>query len=69
MLYEVITIVVCPPFVNLASAAEALAGSNIKLGAQNMHFENNGAFTGEISADMLLAFGVKYVILGHSEIV
>ncbi len=62
-----VDIVVCPPFVNLAAAAQALAGSNIKLGAQNMHFEKNGAFTGEVSADMLLALGVKYVILGHSE--
>ena len=62
-----VDIVVCPPFVNLAAASEALAGSNIKLGAQNMHYEQSGAFTGEISADMLLAFGVEYVILGHSE--
>ncbi len=62
-----VDIVVCPTFVNLATAAQALAGSNIKLGAQNMHFEKSGAYTGEISADMLLAFGVKYVILGHSE--
>lgn len=62
-----VDIVVCPTFVNLAAAADVLAGSNIKLGAQNMHFEKSGAFTGEISADMLLAFGVKYVILGHSE--
>ncbi len=62
-----VDIVVCPPFVNLAAAAEALAGSNIKLGAQNMHYEASGAYTGEISAEMLLAFGVKYVILGHSE--
>ena len=62
-----VDVVVCPTFVNLSTAAEALAGSNIKLGAQNMHFEKSGAYTGEISADMLLAFGVKYVILGHSE--
>lgn len=62
-----VDIVVCPTFVNLATAAQALAGSNIKLGAQNMHFEKSGAYTGEISADMLLAFGVQYVILGHSE--
>ncbi len=62
-----VDIVVCPTFVNLSTAAQALAGSNIKLGAQNMHFEKSGAYTGEISADMLLAFGVKYVILGHSE--
>jgi triosephosphate isomerase len=62
-----VDIVVCPPFVDLAAAKEALAGSNIKLGAQNMHFEESGAYTGEISPGMLLALGVEYVILGHSE--
>jgi len=62
-----VDVVVCPPFVNLESASAALAGSNIKLGAQNMHFEQSGAYTGEIASDMLLAFGVEYVILGHSE--
>jgi triosephosphate isomerase len=53
--------------VNLAAAKAALDGSNIKLGAQNMHFEESGAYTGEISPEMLLAMGVEYVILGHSE--
>jgi len=62
-----VEIVVCPPFVCLAAAKGALEGSNIKLGAQNMHFEQSGAFTGEVSPDMLLALGVEYVILGHSE--
>ncbi len=62
-----VDIVVCPPFIDLAAAKEALAGSNIKLGAQNMHFEESGAYTGEISPGMLLALGVEYVILGHSE--
>jgi triosephosphate isomerase len=62
-----VDIVVCPPFVDLAAAKEALAGSNIKLGAQNMHYEESGAYTGEISPGMLLALGVEYVILGHSE--
>ncbi len=62
-----VDVVVCPPFVDLAAAKDALAGSNIKLGAQNMHFEESGAFTGEISPGMLLALGVEYVILGHSE--
>ncbi len=62
-----VDIVVCPPFVDLAAAKAALAGSNIKLGAQNMHYEESGAYTGEISAGMLLAMGVEYVILGHSE--
>jgi triose-phosphate isomerase len=60
-------VVVCPPAVCLAAAAEALKGSNIKLGAQNVHWARSGAFTGEISADMLKALDVEYVILGHSE--
>jgi triosephosphate isomerase len=58
---------VCPTFVALAPAVEALKGSNIKVGAQNMYFEDSGAYTGEISADMLLDIPVEYVILGHSE--
>ncbi|MEG2542437.1 MAG: triose-phosphate isomerase [Christensenellaceae bacterium] len=61
------TVVVCPSFACLAAAKEALAGSEIALGAQNMHFEQSGAYTGEVSADMLLALGVEYVIIGHSE--
>lgn len=61
------TVVVCPTFVCLSAAAQALAGSNIHLGAQNMHFKPSGAYTGEVSADMLKAVGVEYVILGHSE--
>ena len=60
-------VVVCPPFVCLAAVGEALKGSNIRLGAQNMHFAEKGAFTGEISADMLKELGVEYVIIGHSE--
>ncbi|MBS1412080.1 MAG: triose-phosphate isomerase [Christensenellaceae bacterium] len=60
-------VVVCPPAVCLAAAAEALKGSNIKLGAQNVHWARSGAFTGEISADMLKELDVEYVILGHSE--
>lgn len=64
---DTVDIVVCPPFVNLAAAKAALEGSNIKLGAQNMHFEQSGAYTGEVSPGMLLALGVEYVILGHSE--
>jgi triosephosphate isomerase len=62
-----VDIVVCPPFVNLESAAAALNGSNIKLGAQNMYFEDSGAYTGEVSPAMLKELGVEYVILGHSE--
>ena len=60
-------VVVCPPFVCLDAVRKEAAGSNIKLGAQNVHFEKHGAYTGEISADMLLAMGVEYVIIGHSE--
>ncbi len=60
-------IVLCVPFVDLFAAKEAAAGSNIKIGAQNVHFEKSGAFTGEISADMLTEIGVEYVIIGHSE--
>lgn len=60
-------VVVCPPFVDLLVAIAAAKDSNIKVGAQNMHFEQKGAFTGEISADMLCELGVAYVIIGHSE--
>ena len=62
-----VEVVVCPPFTALESAAAALAGSRVSLGAQNMSAEAAGAFTGEISAAMLVALGVRYVILGHSE--
>ena len=60
-------VVVCPPFVCLDAVGKVIKGTNIKLGAQNVHFEKSGAFTGEISADMLLDMGVEYVIIGHSE--
>ena len=60
-------IIVCPPFTSLLEASKLLKGSSIKLGAQNMHFEESGAFTGEISASMLKSAGCEYVILGHSE--
>ncbi len=60
-------IMVAPPAVMIPAAAQALAGSSIALGAQNMHYEDRGAFTGEVSPPMLLAFGVSHVILGHSE--
>lgn len=59
--------VVCPPFTSLALAKEVLEGTGIEVGAQNAHFEKNGAFTGEISPLFLNDLGVKYVILGHSE--
>ncbi len=60
-------ILVAPPAVLIPAVSQALAGSSIALGAQNMHFEDQGAFTGEISAPMLKPFGVSHVILGHSE--
>ena len=60
-------VVVCVPFVDLVAVAAAAKGSNIKVGAQNMHWEKSGAFTGEISADMLKAGGAQYVGRGHSE--
>lgn len=60
-------IVLCPPFTALERMSELLRGSNVKIGAQNMHYKEEGAFTGEISLKMLKEFGVEYVILGHSE--
>ncbi|MBQ5488056.1 MAG: triose-phosphate isomerase [Clostridia bacterium] len=60
-------VVVCPPFVDLCCCAKHLEGSNIKLGSQNIHWAAKGAFTGEISADMLKTIGVSYAIIGHSE--
>jgi triosephosphate isomerase (TIM) len=65
--YKEIDILLCPPFTALAAAAEALSGTAVKLGAQNMYWESEGAFTGEISAPMLLEHRVEYVIIGHSE--
>lgn len=58
---------VCAPFTLLPSLVEAVKGTSVKVGAQNMHFEDKGAFTGEVSADMLLDIGVTHVIIGHSE--
>jgi triosephosphate isomerase len=58
---------VCPAFTSLSFTAETLKGSNINYGAQNFYFEEKGAFTGEVSAKMLLELGCKYVIIGHSE--
>ncbi|MDD3612992.1 MAG: triose-phosphate isomerase [Clostridiales bacterium] len=62
-----IDIVLCAPFVSLQATLDAAAGTNIKVGAQNMHWEENGAYTGEVSPTMLNALGVEYVIIGHSE--
>jgi len=60
-------VIVCPPFTSLSEVDVLLKGTQIKLGAQNLYYEENGAFTGEISADMLKSVGCEYVILGHSE--
>ena len=62
-----VDVVICPPFVCLPAVLDAVKGTNIAVGAQNMHFEEKGAFTGEIAPDMLVELGVKYVIIGHSE--
>jgi triosephosphate isomerase len=60
-------VLVAPPFLTIPAVAQSLAGSSIMLGAQNMHFEEKGAFTGDVSAPMLKFFGVTHVIVGHSE--
>ncbi|MFA6108401.1 MAG: triose-phosphate isomerase [Candidatus Latescibacterota bacterium] len=60
-------VVICPPFTSLHAVKVALAGSRIGLGAQNMHWESSGAYTGELSAEMILTSGCTHVILGHSE--
>ena len=60
-------IVLCVPYVDIAVAAEAAKGTNIKIGAENVHFKASGAYTGEVAADMLLEAGAEYVIVGHSE--
>ena len=60
-------VVICAPYIDLYAAMEAAAGSNIKIGAENCHWAEKGAFTGEVSAEMLKAAGVPYVIIGPSE--
>ena len=64
---ENVDVVICAPFIALKDLVEATKGTNIKIGAQNMHFEESGAYTGEVSAAMLNEIGVDYVIIGHSE--
>lgn len=64
---ENVDVLICPPFTSLYAVKKALMGSNIKIGAQNMHFEDKGAYTGEISPLMLKNMGIEYVIVGHSE--
>ena len=60
-------IVVCPPYLDLTAALDAAKGSNVAIGAQNVHWKDEGAFTGEISAPMLLTLNVTHAIVGHSE--
>jgi len=60
-------IVVCPPYTDVATALEAARGSSVAIGVQNVHWKADGAYTGEISAPMLLCLGVTHVIIGHSE--
>ncbi len=62
-----VEVIACVPFTNLETAMTVTEGSNVKIGAENVHFEKSGAFTGEISADMLIELGVEYVVIGHSE--
>ena len=62
-----VNFIVCPPFTHLAGVIEALKGSNIAVGAQDCATETKGAYTGEVSAQMIAALGCEYVILGHSE--
>jgi triosephosphate isomerase len=64
---DTVDMAICPPFVYIPGVVEAFKGTNIGVGAQNMYFEDNGAFTGEISGQMLKDVGCRYVILGHSE--
>ena len=60
-------VVLCVPFVDIAAAVEAAKDSNIKIGAENVHFKESGAYTGEVSAKMLVEAGVSHVVVGHSE--
>ena len=60
-------VVVIPPFTSLCAVLEETKGTNIKVGAQNMHFEESGAYTGEIAPSMLKELGVSHVVIGHSE--
>ena len=60
-------IVLCVPAIDIPAAVEAAKGTNIKIGAENVHFKESGAYTGELSAKMLTEAGVEYVVIGHSE--
>lgn len=65
--FKLADIVVCPPFISIQAVADSLKDSNIEIGGQNIHWEIEGAFTGEISATMLMSAGCNWVIIGHSE--
>ncbi|MTI69549.1 MAG: triose-phosphate isomerase [Firmicutes bacterium] len=62
-----VEVVVCPPFLHLSEVKNELKNTDIKIGAQNMHWKKNGAYTGEVSPEMLSEMGIDYVIIGHSE--
>ena len=64
---EDVDVVFCVPAIDIIPAVEATKGTNINIGAENMYFEESGAYTGEIAPNMLVDAGVKYVVLGHSE--
>ena len=64
---EDVDVVFCVPAIDIIPAVEAVKGSNIEIGAENMYYEEKGAYTGEIAPDMLTDAGAKYVIIGHSE--
>ena len=64
---ESVDVIFCVPAISLTTALEAAKGSNIQIGAENMYYEESGAFTGEIAPNMLTDIGIKYVIIGHSE--
>ena len=62
-----VDVAICPPYISLYAVSQVVAGTNVKLGAQDVHWEKKGAFTGKVSCDMLKSAGVSYVIIGHSE--
>jgi triosephosphate isomerase len=62
-----VDVAICPPYTNLSAVGEAIRGTSVKLGAQDVHWEAKGAFTGKVSCGMLKSVGVTYVIVGHSE--
>ena len=64
---DAVDVVYCVPAIDIVPVVEAVKGTNVKVGAENMYFEDKGAYTGEISAEMLKDAGVEYVIIGHSE--